>query len=181
MRYNSPERLEAYRLRREYPGIHNALFDLIGSEIMHADFCDLCCSTGLLGQRMVDEGLAGFGVDQDVKTVEQAAAVGLTLPLHMLAIREDTSESLVALWQQYETKVLVARRCISEIFHPVNWGERFARRALETGIRQMFIQGRRAVRNPVHPIHSVHQEIDCLASHWRPARVVGECAYLVPV
>ena len=81
MRFSDKEYLEDWRDNGVFPKIHNDIYTLFGTTWMNDSVCDLCCSTGLLGQRVKE----GFGLDVcsiegDLKWIERGRKYGINIP-----------------------------------------------------------------------------------------------------
>lgn len=179
MRFDSLEHLVAFNKSRVYPKIHDDLFHLV---VAHSDptqpFVDLCCSTGLLGQRLLDENYQGFGVD----TVLHYAAVeaGVALPLFKLKITRSTLPSLGALLHEHHTQMVVARRCLPELLGTDNFGAELGKLFIDAGVTDVFLQGRKPTKNPRNPLHCLAAEVQALKPWWKQAWLApGDCAHLV--
>lgn len=184
MRYDSQERLDAWRTLRVWPEIHDDLFHLVLSEARGRRFLDLCCSTGLLGQRLLDK-MPGcervLGLDADAGALERGRDAGVSVPLYHLPITRESLGQLVALVERERITGLVARRCLSEIFAAdASWAPEFIDALASGGIREVFIQGRAPTARATHPIPNVDAEISVLGRSVNVLQRTGQCAYLVP-
>ena len=167
----------------EYPSIHDRIFEMIEGRIKGATVLDLCCSTGLLGQRIQDElNKTVFGVDADKKAFESAASYGVDVNRIQMKIDAANMTPLISFIADRGINVLVARRCLSEVFfNHVDKGPIFAERLLnETKVREIFIQGRREQPNATHPIPSCDAEVALFKDFWTEAYTGFEMAYLLP-
>ena len=183
MRYNSVERLEKWCMEGMYPSIHDRIFEMIDGRIKGQTVLDLCCSTGLLGQRIQDElNKTVFGVDADKKAFENAASYGVDVNRTQMRIDASNFDPLIKFIADRGIDVLVARRCLSEVFYShIDQGPVFAKRLLdETKVREIFIQGRREQPNATHPIPSCDAEVSLFKDFWTEAYTGFEMAYLLP-
>lgn len=182
MRYDTQDRLEEWKARGTFPKIHDALFALVVEEARGASFCDLCCSIGLLGQRILEKvpGSRVVGVEMDTDALLRGTAAGIRVPRHQLKVTPETVERFAAILRENGVTVLVARRCLSELFAADQRGEWFTEAVLAAGVREFFIQGRQVVPNATHPVPDVRAEIACLGQGLKVRILRGECAYLVP-
>jgi hypothetical protein len=183
MRYDSEERLQLWKSTGRFPDIHDDIFACIETEAMGDSFLDLCCSIGLLGQRIISAGHKCIGVEMDEKTSGLGKSYGVTLPITNMKITVETFDMLGALMLEHGVNVLVARRCFSEIFaneRERKEAPRFAQMLLDVGIKEVFLQGRQYTKNASHPLPSIHEEVAQLASHWKPQFIHGEVSYLLP-
>lgn len=184
MRYNSPERLEEWKATGAFPAIHNDIFSYAASYLTTTRVLDLCCSYGLLGQRMVTFGLVDFacGVDAEMDTIEAAKAAGITIPLYGLKITPETLDQFISIIREHKVNGIIARRCISELF-PLQpaWAIQFADAVREAGVLEFILEGRAIVPKPTHPIPTIAEEVACLVSAYREANRTGQCSYMVMV
>ena len=82
MRYNDPSHFVRWRRDRTFPKIHDALAALLDKHLpatapwAPARFLDLCCSIGLLGQRIRETrpGSTVVGVEGLRASIDQARA-----------------------------------------------------------------------------------------------------------
>src|SRR4051812_37256610 len=103
VRFDSLAYLQAFRRQGRYPAIHDQLFRLIVAESRGCRFLDLCCSTGLLGQRVMSfaGAMAVVGVDADVDAIAAARQHGVTIPLVQMRIAPETYGELGAMLKEH--------------------------------------------------------------------------------
>jgi len=183
MRYDSEEYLQAFRLQRTFPKIHDKLYAFVVARTARDPFCDLCCSTGLFGQRLEDNGYHGFGIDASMDALIKGRSAGVTLPMIGMKITYDTLVPLRERLKENCTKILIARRCLPEILGAQNFGAELGYVLRQAGVRQVFLQGRQVTHHPRNPLHTLELEIAALkgwarASDWQED--VPGCAHLVP-
>jgi|TARA_R110000824_G_scaffold6506_5_gene30068 SAM-dependent methyltransferase len=181
MRFNSIERLEEWCVNGNYPSIHDRIFKMVEDNIRGGNVLDICCSTGLLGQRIQDElKKTVVGVDADRKSLQNARSYGVDVNLVEMKIDATNFSPLISVLIKNDIEVIVARRCLSEIFfNHIDQGAVFAERLLkETNVREIFIQGRREQPNATHPIPSCSAEVALLGDLWVVEYGGFEMAYL---
>lgn len=165
MSFSSQEYLDQWKETGKFPAIHDNLFTLIKKRAYSGSvYCDLCGSTGLLGQRLLQVGKV-VGVDSDVDAIARGKAAGAINYPHLTAKIEpglgfDALRAFVAV---NGVNTMVARRCISEIFKDrPEWGPIFVWRLAQVGIVDWFIQGRAFSSRSTHPIPNVEEEMAVL-------------------
>lgn len=180
-RFNSIERLQAWEASGAFPAIHNDIFGMVQAYARGDRMLDICCSYGLLGQRLLTAGAeAVCGIEMDTTVVEAAREAGIAVPILNIKITRDTLPEVLAFLAEHKPTVLVARRCISEIFATdLEWGPAFSRTIRTAGIAEVVLEGRAIVARPTHPIPTVVEEVACLAGAFREVRRVGQCSHMV--
>lgn len=187
VRFDALEYLTQYRAGREagrqvFPAIHYDLFQLIVEEAVGRRALDLCCSTGLLAQRLAEQAhMYAVGVDADRRALDRARQYGVTVPLREIAIEPGTFDDLVELVLNHRIGVLVARRCMPELFgHDMDAGREFVRAMHRAGISEVFLQGRVETKGAVNRLRSIEHEVALWIDdgHYRIAQLRGQCAYL---
>ena len=190
-RFDSQKYLEAFRARRAYPAIHDELFDLIAAEYRgNGAAIDVCCSTGLLGDRLKRKlGIDAIGWDADADAVERGQAAGVSIEVTVGRLDESTLAQFLELLSARGVRVLVARRCISELFtrntenarkatlNP-EFAQAFVDGIAETGVNQVFLQGRAESRASVHPIPNVDAEAGFFARRYERVISRGQLCYM---
>jgi hypothetical protein len=180
-RFDSLEHLAAYRRHGAFPAIHDSLYELVSRYARERRFLDLCCSTGLLGQRLLGTGVADFalGVDGDRLAVQNAIDHGVTMPVRHLALAADTLPLLGRLIEENSIRAVVARRCLPELL-----GDRpeldgaFTDTLADSGITQLFVEGRIMSRLWTNRLKSIEEEIAVLKPRFRAIVRSNRCCYL---
>lgn len=190
MRFNDPSHLTRWRERGEFPAIHDAIFAMLRKHLdagtaglPPTGFLDLCCSIGLLGQRIREKvpGARVCGVEVLPASVQQARAAGVAYPILQTTVAPATLPALVAWVHLHRVEVLIARRCLSELFATdQSWGPSFWSAMTGAGVRMAVLQGRAPCANPTNPLPSVREEIAALGPDARVVELSGQCAVLVP-
>lgn len=181
MRYDSIERLRAWQLRGAFPQIHADIAGIIQAYVRGDRMLDLCCSYGLLGQRLMATGATKVcGIESESDTVAAARSAGIAVDILELNIARETLPAVVALITTNALTVVVARRCIPELFpHDPQWAIDFAAAINAAGIMEIVLEGRAPVARPAHRIPTVEAEVACFAGSYREVRRIGQCSYLV--
>lgn len=189
-RYDSDEYLTAWRDRGVFPEIHADLWQLVNEETCGTSYVDLCCSIGLLGTHVIQSLKSPcIGIEGHGPSVEKAARFGVPLPIHQITVDRTSLDRLEALLKENRVDVLLARRCLSEIFAGAGNGalvadEEFARlftaMLARCGVKQVFHQGRQVTRAAKHPVPDVQAEarLMTLSGHYRIVQQRGECGHL---
>jgi len=184
MRFDSQERIDAWRATGKFPQIHDTLFNYVMSRTNATKILDLCGSTGLLSRRFISAGIPAVGIEGEQDSIERGVW-GEDQPVkHMWITPENVHE--VSEWMlEHKVDSVVARRCISELIpvFPV-LGTIF----IQGGAKEMFLEGRQRVAKPTHPCPDIEHEImpfvgewdGCKAS-WKVVHRFKECAHLVPL
>ena len=192
MRYNDPSHFERWKTHGTFPAIHDNIAALLEKHVAAGTagpikprrFCDLCCSIGLLGQRIYEGDMATrsvVGVEGLHASIVQARAAGIRYPILEIMVTHATLPVFIDWLKLNRTEVLVARRCLSELFAvDQSWGPHFWEAVTGAGVRMAVIQGRAPCANPTHPLPSVDQEIAVLGPKARLVEKLGQCAVLVP-
>jgi len=181
-RFDSIEYLKAFQVSGRFPAIHDDIFALIISEGHGCRFLDLCCSTGLLAQRLMKFGGAMFamGVDGDERAIKAGVEHGVTVPMALLNIGPDTLPELTQIIGANGISAVVARRCLPELL-----GERpemdrpFADALAAGGAKEVFIEGRVKTARAVNRLCDVEKEAAAIASRYRVANRRRSCLRLV--
>ena len=186
MRYDSENHLTAWRDTGRFPAIHDPLWNLIGEESQGQVFLDLCCSTGLLGTRILTVlKRPCIGIEADAAAIQLARQHGIPLPMTELRLGVPTLDQFMELVETAGVQTILARRCIPELF---GYGPRileefvhqFTGGIARRGVCELFIEGRKPTARATHPIPDLDTEIRvvCLSGHFRVSRRSGDCAYL---
>jgi hypothetical protein len=181
LRFNSIERLRDWQRRGAFPNIHDNIFNVARSYMDGDGVLDMCCSFGLLGQRILEAGSVQevVGMDADEWAIEQGRSGGISARLFSIQITPDTLSDVVKIIREYKLSVMVARRCISELFgDDLGFGPVFASAIRDAGIREIFLEGRAIVARPTHPIPSVKEEVALFAGCYREVKRIGQCSYM---
>lgn len=182
MRYNSIERLEHWQQTGKFPDIHRDIGAMVLSYMQGERVLDLCCSYGLLGQRILKQCGAKkvVGVDCEDWVVKAAREAGIGIEILEMKITRATFDRMLDFLKEHQITVLVARRCISEVFvDDLEWAPEFAEAMRRIGIREVFLEGRAIVAKATHPIPTVVEEVACFAGSYREVKRVGQCSYMV--
>lgn len=181
MRFNSIEHLQAWQRTGRFPAIHDAIAAAVNSFGCSLGYLDLCCSFGLLGQRLIREnGCDVVGVDIDADAIAAGQAAGIKAKLIHMPVKPDTLKDLVQICQSNTLGGIVARRALPELFgHDLAFGETFTNAMADAGIKEIFIEGRVATRNATNPLSSIDKEVALLGSRYKQVRRVGAVSYLV--
>lgn len=184
MRFDDQSYLDDWRAHRRFPQIHDDIYQMAAEELTGTSAVDLCCNIGLLGQRLHEGlGLAVCGIEMDRSALDRGTAAGLTYERLELKLTPTSLPAALDFLQAHRVTVLVARRCLSEIFvgHKTDgWPGVFARALKEIGIKEAVIQGRAPTSVATHEWPNVEAEISGLTmgGSFRLVRKVGQCAYL---
>jgi SAM-dependent methyltransferase len=178
--FDSAERLALWRATGRFPNIHDALYALIRENLEGRRVLDLCCSTGLLGERIrVGCRAAACGLDADREALDRGTEAGISYPRLAVTLGRATLPAVVAWLARRKVDTVVARRCLSELCaHDPGFGPVLAAAFADLGVRELFIQGRQKMSTATHPIPDVDAEIRLVDGPYRVVEKRGECAYL---
>jgi hypothetical protein len=193
-RFNGNEHLEAFRDYGRFPKIHESLFNLIAETWQGGSFMDVCCSTGLLGQRIATKlGCPCVGVEGDADAIARGKAHGVTLSVRRLEIEPRTMSAFERILDDHKVNTLVARRCISELFaegvhlgHTTvvqtalkeGFAETFVNALLRHNVDEVYLQGRAKHAGSRHVIPNLDAELEFFLPQYEVHVRRGECAYL---
>jgi hypothetical protein len=181
MRFDDEFYLKDYTDNHRFPKIHDDLFVLISNRMSGHSCLDLCGNHGLLGQRLIDElDVACVLVEGHKPAIEMAERYETSVPKVHLRISRETYPDLARIIQEHKVTVLVARRCISELFKSVADPDRlvWADMLADSGIKEVFLQGRAPTRLATHPLPSVAEEVHCFPNRYALRWKQGQLAYL---
>lgn len=167
MRFNDESYLREWQAEGKYPAIHNDIYEAYSRYSYGGSHCvlDLCCSTGLLGQRVLDSNGRAVGVDCDSRARESAKRFGIRMPIYPLKIVQDSLPHLSKVIQDNEVKVILARRCFPEITNgDWAWGQRFVNFLHEQGVERIITQGRLDKKTNTDLLGSIDKEVALLQS-----------------
>lgn len=180
MRFDDEFYLQDYK-RGNFPKIHDRIFQLISSRMMGNSCVDLCGNSGLLGQRVIDIlGEPCILIEGSQSAIDMATKYQTSIPKHQLVIKKGTYGVIDKLIRENKINVLIARRCISELFTSVTDPDRhdWANMLHAAGVREVFLQGRAVTVKATHPIPSVAEEIQCFPDRYKVVYQQGQLAYL---
>ncbi len=183
-RYDDQEHLVHWK-RGVWPKIHAKLFELVQEQARGRRFCDLSCSTGLLGARLLQRlrppAEAVLGVECDADAVARARAAGVPVEFLEMAVNPQTLRAFGEALRSRRITVLVGRRCIPEICgEDVSFGRVLADQLLDAGVTEVFLEGRQQRATATHPLATLQAEIKALGPAWRTVTLRNDLAYLVP-
>lgn len=170
MSYSDPEFLKTWKENAVFPAIHAPFANYIHMEIRgRPNFLDLGCCQGLLGRQLIHlfEGECPFvlGVDIDGKNILSGREAGVEFARCKLQVMNPLEDKklLKAMIEDYEIETLVARRVLSEMFgiqeSDKELSTEFLHALSESGIREIFIQGRQACKHPTNLLPHVRDEV----------------------
>ena len=176
-----------------YPAIHLGLVEYVKRNLRsRPNFLDLGCCYGLLGRRLIDkfdgEVPMCVGMDADAKVLVAARNAGVEFARLKLIHCPDIAMScklLKAVIEEYELEVVIARRIFPELFGTddrMRLAAPFFSALAESGIREIFIQGRVKCAAATNSLPSVQSEVNTImslpANAWPKFEIVGPFAHL---
>jgi hypothetical protein len=179
MRYDAQEYLDAFREHVQFPAIHDDIAAVFGEESDAVAVCDLCCNTGLLGERLRRTfNVHVIGIEGDADAVARGTLAGVEFERLVVTIHASTLPDVVAWLAARPVNTIVARRCLSELLIDPFLRHALPRAFADLGIGELVIQGRAPTPRATHPFPSVAEEIDALDAFYRVSRRVNQCAVL---
>jgi hypothetical protein len=142
-RFDDPSYVQEWLDTGTYPRIHDAIFYVAAQYLTGAPALDLCCSTGLLGKRVMDQlGIQCFGVDGDFNAllVGQKSGVFRDSSLMFIDIKPDTLKYLGVFLSEHRVSEVLARRCLYELAKKVPLSD-VANLFYECGVTQIIMEG----------------------------------------
>jgi hypothetical protein len=182
MRFDDPAYLAAWRERREWPAIHNAMSDFAAAHMRGNFLLDLGCAYGLLGARLASEngGLPCAGIEANETTIRAAQDAGVPIRFYKLKITRDTLPALSAILDETRARTVVARRILPELWgEDLEGGRLFADALAKAGVRELLIEGRVVSERSTNALRSIDAEVDLLSLRFREANRSGALSYLV--
>lgn len=187
-RFDCEDYVKDYEKRRAFPKIHNPLFQFFLTRYMETPgdtawrVCDLCCSTGLLAQRIrVHGGMVAIGVDRDENAIGLGESAGIDGLVH-LAVGPDTLTRLAKLLATKRINVVVMRRCIPELFDAdPSWAPAFFRTLWGAGVTDLLVEGRKSRSTSRGNLCNIEYEIKLIQQTglYKLAKRAGDCAHFV--
>ncbi len=180
VRFNSAERLDLWQNTGRFPAIHNDMAHAFSSFARGERALDLCCSFGLLAERIKRMyGAAVVGVDADESALEHGRSAGITVDLLHMAVSADTLPALADLIASRKVSVLLARRCLPELFGGnIALGREFAQLMRDSGIEEVLIEGRVKTKKPRNALASIEDEIELMSGPFSLERRYRNVAYM---
>lgn len=178
-RFNDPRYLEDWQATGRFPAIHDAIAAAILRHDEGKAGVDLCCSTGLLAERLRVNGFTVVGVDRDATALERSRAAGIQAELLRLHLDSDGLAKMLQYVKEKGLTSLYARRCLPELFGDnLPLGKWFFKEAAAAGITRVFLQGRNPTANAKNRLSSISAEIALASSSFDLTWSAGQVAYL---
>ena len=180
-RFDSIDYLRDFQARGRFPAVHDELFGMVTECTRQTRVLDLCCSTGLLGERLRRTGdfETVLGVECDRRAIEAARSHGVVMPITELVIQIDTLPRLGHLIRQPAIGSVVARRCLPELLgDDPAMDRRFADTLAEAGVAELFIEGRIVSERATNRLRSIDREIEAVSSRFVPVVRRRACCLL---
>jgi len=179
MRFNSTEYLDCYKQDYTYPRIHDAIVEMIAEYGKEMCGVDLCCSHGLLGQRLMRWGYGMIGIEGDAKAIANAANV-IDMDIFHVKITPATIDKVKEIIFKAKAKFIVARRCLPELFgNDLEFGAVFFKEMHSIGIKEVFLEGRIPTKNAVNALSNIEAEIKLISEYYKVKAKYGNLAYLI--
>lgn len=180
-RFNDQSYIEEYHQLGRFPKIHDDIAALVSAKVKTAPAIDFGCNIGLLSVRLVKQiGLPSVvGIEPDprdfARRVEHPSVSYYNMPVDRAHLDE-----IVKIIGAFGIKVVVARRVISEIgFNNFDFMPVLSGALAESGIEQIFLEGRVYSSKSVHPIPNSEKECKLLGERFTVADSYKNCRYLV--
>lgn len=180
-RFDSTSYLADWRAWGRFPPIHDDIYQAVAEHAEGQVFLDLCCSTGLLGER-IRRGIRDavvVGVESDPAAIRHGQLAGINFPVLELQLTDETLPRFREFLAEHRVTTLVARRCIPELCHGRGeFGHHLVATLASAGVREVFLQGRTWSHRSVNSFSSVILEMELFESHFRLCRRDGQVAWL---
>jgi hypothetical protein len=184
MRFNSVEHLEHWKKTGQFPAIHNDIFFAVMNWGNSDKYLDLCCSFGLLGERVRKKmpGVDVYGVDADATAIQQAQDAGITMSITHMKITAETLPELVDFIREQGISGILARRAFPELFgDDLALGRHFGRQLRSVGVHEVFLEGRAPTKNAVNALSNLEQEKGLLNGSFAMLQGYNNVARMVAV
>jgi hypothetical protein len=117
MRFHDESYLKDWSENGRFPAIHDDIFQLFAQTHESESVIDLCCCTGLLGQRVHEVlGVKVCGLEGNRRWIERGCKWGIQYPIIELMVKAPTLPQLSDWLKKNDVTGLLARRCVSELF-----------------------------------------------------------------
>lgn len=180
MRFNSEQHLVTWQDKKRFPAIHDDIFHAILTYGKGKSFLDLCCSTGLLAERIKQHLVYDvIGIDADEAAINLADLSGIKVPLICLKIVPETAKELAKIIEKFKIDTVVARRCFPELFgNDIEFGEVFAEILSQVGVKEIFIEGRIATKTATNALATLEDECQLVSKYYKVIKIYKNVAYL---
>lgn len=183
-RFSSDEHLTRYLETGVFPDIHRPMVEAVQWACpADARFIDLGACFGLLGAAVLTlrPGAFAIGVERSARAIEDGQRAGVPMQCIRLDVRRETLPDLVALVRRFRVNTILARRVLPELWgEDIEGGRMFAQSMRGAGVRQVIIEGRKAVASARNNLASVELEAAIMRPHYREAgRPAGRAAIIV--
>jgi len=163
----------------EFPAIHNAIAQVILSEVEGQRMVDLGACHGLLAARVMRFRPASLvmAVESDAVMIQAAGEFGVPVQFTRMHVLPDFTP-LCRFIRDWRMTVLIARRVLPEILGVRPHDGQFARAIASAGITEVVVQGRAVSGTPSNRLASVSDEVVELSGPFREVLRVGQVSYL---
>ncbi|MBI1213832.1 MAG: hypothetical protein GC190_20415 [Alphaproteobacteria bacterium] len=183
-RFDAPELVQRWQQLGEYSRIHDDITHMAMSHLNAKRVMDLCCSTGLLGRRLLDclklERVTW--VDSSKPAIDAGLAANVIDCKYAYVMRVDRQSlaAFMGIIGRESLTAIVARRCMPELFgYDLQLGRDFAAAIAGAGVTQIFLEGRVPSPNAVNPLSSIDDEVEIFTAHYKDAYRYRNVAVLV--
>lgn len=178
MRFDSEEYLEVWAKSEgfQYPAIHDNMYAAAIRHDKHRRGLDLCCSSGLLGTRLMDAGFTMVGVDADKDAAGLAIQYKVPMPIHLTKISDAHGVDVVAdLVKSHKLKTIYARRCFPELFgEDTSLEDMFFPAMIKAGITMVIFEGRVRTVRAKNRLSSAEREAEMLRKFFSDVKLYGQ-------
>jgi len=179
MRFNSPAHLNLWEETGQFPAIHANVVAIAKIKLANYRGIDLCCSHGLLGTQLVEQGFDMLGIDGDNTAITASRVAGVSMPIHKLKVTKKTFEEVKSVIAMHKTEFIVARRCLPELFgEDLEFGQYFFKTMRELWVHEIILEGRVKTPNATNHLSSIEREIELLSPYYSLHTKQGNVAYL---
>lgn len=181
-RYDADVYLAEFSRCGRFPAIHDTIVGLVADRLRGSRVLDLCCSTGLLGERLRRLQVADhvFGVDEDMDAIRKGQQAGVRIEFVRLSVKAATLPDLASLVRSNGITAVVARRCLPELLGGLpELDGPFADTLADAGVCEIFLEGRVVGPRAVNRLKSIDDEVRAMSGRFVPMAHRRACCYLV--
>lgn len=196
--FDSEKLLTEWRDQGKWPSIHDEFIGLVHhTAAADASIMDVCCSTGILPQRVQDQcGRRACGVEWLQSAIDTGRSFGVNVPILCSNINRDSLDVLAAWMADNGVSAVSARRCLSELAVPPSrpngppstntidfeFSELLFTMFRDAGVTDLWLQGRAFSTRSTHPVPDTDSEVAWVEASgaFRVHRRTRNCAWLRP-
>lgn len=176
------DQLERWKRTGNYPRIDDRIVALILERAHSSHFLDLCCGFGLLGQRIAElkQDAVVVGVEANSAKIAAAWRYEVAIPIHHLSIQRSTLPTFIEICTTRRIEVLIARRCIPELFkRDLELGRDFVTMlAHSTDVNDVFLESRARTKLAKSALSCIDKQVALFEPFYHETKRTGAAAHL---